>query len=105
MHRARAVLKVDKRKTAAVTAKAEDMCAGIDAHSALFANPSPPTAIIKTQVGVVSAADILSRTRAKGTAKARNVQLGILVGMLEAELTYVQGCADNRSTPDEAAST
>jgi hypothetical protein len=47
----------------------------------------------------------VARTRAKGTAKARNVQLGILVGMLEAELTYVQGCADKRSTPDEAAAT
>lgn len=105
MHRARAVLKVNKKQTAPVTAKAEDMCNGIDGHPGLFATPNPTTSTIKTQVGVVNSAEITARTGAKGTAKARNVQLGILVGMLETELTYVQGCADKCSTPEEAAAT
>jgi hypothetical protein len=104
MHRARAVLKVNKKQCAAVCAKADDMCNGIDGHPALFANPNPTTSTIKNQVGVVNGAEVLARTRAKGTAKARNVQLGILVGMLEAELTTVQGIADKASTPEEAAS-
>jgi hypothetical protein len=102
MHRARAILKVNKKQVDAVTHKAEDMCDGIDAHQAFFPTPNPPTSTIRSQVGVVNKAAGLARTRARGTAKARNVEVGKLVGMMETELTYVQGCADKCSTPEEA---
>jgi hypothetical protein len=98
-------LNVDKTQPEPVMNKAEDMCDGIDGHPALFPNPNPPTSTIRGQVVVVNKAATLARTRAKGTAKARDVQVGVLVGMMETGCTYVQGCADKCSTPEEAAAT
>jgi hypothetical protein len=105
MHRARPILNVRKKDPDGVTNRAEDMCTGIDGHPALFANPAVATSAIRAQVKVVNDAKALARTKAHGTAKARDAQVGILIGMMEIELTYIQGCADKCSTPDEAAST
>jgi hypothetical protein len=105
MQRARAILNVRKKNPDGVTNKAEDMCTGIENHPGLFANPAVATSAIRAQVKVVNDAKALARTKAHGTARARNVQVGILIGMMETELTYIQGCADKCSTPEEAAST
>lgn len=105
MRRARAILDIDKDNTGEVLGKAKGMLGGIGGHPNLFASPNPPLSVIKDQVVVVDAAQVLASTRAKGTATARNVQRGILVGMLETEVTYVQGVADHSATPEEAAAT
>jgi hypothetical protein len=105
MHRARGILNINKKKTDSVVSKAKSMDAGIGAHPAIFVSPNPPLSVIQNQVVVVDKAQILASTGAKGTAKARNVQRGILVGMLEAEVTYVQGVADSSPTPEQAAAT
>jgi hypothetical protein len=98
-------LAIDKKNPDSVTKKAEDICAGIDGHPALFVDPNPLTSVIKAQIVVVNEAKVLARTRAHGTAKARDVQVGVLVGLLETACNYVQGRADKCSTPEEAAAT
>ena len=104
MHRARAVLKVNRRKTVSVTGRASAMCSGIGGNPSLFAAPNPPVSAVEDQIVVVGKAEIVAATRAKGAAAARNVQRNILVGMLEAWRTFVQGVTD--SVPaDQAVST
>jgi hypothetical protein len=105
MHRARAVMNVDTRSPNEVTGKAKGMNQGIGGNVPLFPTPSPPLSAIMAQTVVVEKASVLATTRAKGTAKARNVQLRILVGLLEAEVLYVQSIADASATPDQAAAT
>ena len=105
MHRARAVLKLKNKKTVIVTGKANAMCTGLANNAGLFTAPNPPIGTIQNQVVVVNKAEVLAATRAKGSASARNVQLRILVGMLETELTYIQGVADTSATPDQAVAT
>jgi hypothetical protein len=105
MRRARAVLKINKRKTRSVTAKAKLMCLKMGDEPALFPTPNPPLGDIEAQIVVVEKAEVLAGTRAKGTASARNVQRNILVGMLETECTFVQGVADTGATPDQAVAT
>jgi hypothetical protein len=81
------------------------MCVGIDENTALFPSPPVTTSIIQTQVGVVNKAETLAATRARGSASARDVQLNLLVGMLETDLTYIQGVADKSATWDQAVVT
>jgi hypothetical protein len=92
-----------RSNTPAVCGKAKAVCQGIGAHPGTFGTPSPALASILAQEAVVDQAEVLAGTRAKGTAKARNVQRGILVSMLEAELMYVQGIADQAATVEAAA--
>src|SRR3954470_13149455 len=105
MHRARGVMKVKRRKTDSVTGKAKAMNQGVLDHPTLFTAPNPTVSVIQNQVTVVDQAEVLARTRVRGAAKARNVQLGILVGMLETRVLYVQGIADTSPTPEQAAAT
>ena len=81
------------------------MCTGIGGETALFPLPNPSVSAVQGQVGVVGKAEVVAATRAKGAAAARNVQRTILVGMLEAWVTYVQGIADTSPSPDQAVST
>src|SRR4051812_28553808 len=105
MLRARAVMKINKSKTASVTGKSKTMTQGIGNHPELFIKPDPPLSDVQDQTAVVDKAEVLAGTRAKGSAKARNVQRGILVGLLEAGVLYVQGIADKSATPEQAAAT
>jgi hypothetical protein len=105
MRRARAILKIKRNITKSVTGRANAMCVGVGGSSSLFATPNPPLSTILGQIVIVEKAEILAGTRAKGTASARNVQRGILVGMLQAECTYVQGIADTSPNVDQAVST
>jgi hypothetical protein len=102
VHRARAALNIDRDKTVSVVGRTNAMCVGLDNHAALFPNPTVPTSALKAQVVVVNEAEIVAASRAKGTAKARNVQRNILVGMLEIELVYIQTIADQAATWDQA---
>jgi hypothetical protein len=102
VHRARAVLKVKRRKTGSVVGRANAMCNGIDNNPSYFPNPNPPTSVMKDQIGVVNKAEDLVRTGTKGSAASRRVQLNVLVGMLETQTNYIQGVADKSPTWDHA---
>jgi hypothetical protein len=105
VHRARAVLKIKRKNTVSVTGKANAMCSGIGGNPTLFVTPNPPISTLQAQIVVVGKAEVVAATKAKGAAAARNVQLGILVGMMETEQTYVQAVADTSPSPDHAVST
>ena len=105
MHRARGVLKIKRKQTVSVTGRANAMCTGIDGHPALFSSPPVTTSTIQAQVVVVNKYEVVAATRAKGSASARDVERNTLVGMLETDLTYLQGIADKAPTYDQAVST
>ena len=101
--RARGILDIIRTKTASVVSRANAMTTGWGNNATVFVTPNPTIQVIDGQVVIVNKAETLAQTRAKGSAGARNVQRSILVGMLEADLTYIQGIADNASTPEQAA--
>jgi hypothetical protein len=105
VHRARGVLKIKRRKTTTVLGRANAMCVGIDDNPGLFPSPTVPTSAIKAQVVIVNGCETVAATHAKGSAPARDVQRNLLVGMLETDLVYIQGCADKSATWDQAKST
>jgi hypothetical protein len=105
IHRARAVMKINRKDTAEVTDKAKANNAGLAAHPTIFVTPNPTIVVVTNQLAAVDQAQVLAGTRAKGTAAARNVQLGMLVGHLETRLLYVQGLADTSATRDQAVAT
>jgi hypothetical protein len=102
--RARGILKIKKNNTVSVVGRANVMCDGVDDNPTVFPSPSVPTATVRNQVAVVNKCESQAKTRAVGTASARTVQRNLLVGMLETQLTYIQGCADKASTYDQAVS-
>jgi hypothetical protein len=104
VRRARGVLKVKRRNTNSVTGRAGQMADGIDESSAIFTSPNPPTATMRNQVTVVNKCEGLTKTRTIGAAAARTVQLNVLLGMMETQLVYIQGCADKAQTYDQAVS-
>jgi hypothetical protein len=80
------------------------MAKGLGDHPALFSDPRPPRATLDDQIAATEQAQVVADKGGKGAAAARDVQLGILVGMMESELVYIQSVADT-GTPDEAIST
>jgi hypothetical protein len=102
--RPRGILKIKKNKTVSVTTRADAMCDGIDQHSAVFPSPPVPTATVRNQVTIVNKCESQAKSHAVGTAAARTVQRNLLIGMLETDLTYIQGCADKAPTYDQAVS-
>jgi hypothetical protein len=103
IRRARGVLKVNKKNVRSVTNKATKMETGFSNNSAIFVTPNPPIASLQNQIAAVGKAQNLVLTRVVGAASARDVQLGILVGMLETGLGYTQGLADAAATYAQAA--
>jgi len=95
---------VNKKSVRAVTEKATKMETGFANNTAIFVTPNPPIASLQSQLAVVSKSQNLVLTRVVGAASARDVQLGVLVGMLETGLGYTQGLADAASTYTEAVS-
>ncbi len=102
IHRARPALKIKKRNTASVVARANAVANGFGANSKLFATASPTPGAIENQVAVEQKAEALAGTKAKGAAAARDVQRNLLVGMLETAANYVQGIADGSASMEQA---
>jgi hypothetical protein len=102
VRRARGNLNINKKNTVSVVGRANVMCDGIDGEPSTFPSPTVPTATVRNQVTVVNKCETVARGRAIGAATARDVQRTLLVGMLEADLTYIQGCADKALTYDQA---
>ncbi len=92
IHRARAVLKVDRRITAQVLRLAKLMDKGLGDHPDLFPAPSPPLPIFEAQIERVEKLEVL--VGAGGLASARNVERDALMGMMDSERFYVQSIAD-----------
>jgi hypothetical protein len=101
VQRVRAILKVNRSSTPSVLTTAHAVNNGMAADPARFPAPLPSLAILDAQITAVDETEQRTATRARGAAAARNVQRGILVGMLETERSYVQTLCD--ASPAEAA--
>jgi hypothetical protein len=66
--------------------------------------PVPTIAALDNQIVVVGNLQALVATHAYGAAATRNFQLGVLMGLLNKGLGYVQDLADNAQSYDQAES-
>jgi hypothetical protein len=69
--------------------------------NASFPSPTPSLALVTTHIGALDAAEATVKTRAPGSAEARNVALSVVVTDLHGLEGYVQATAD--ASPAEAA--
>jgi hypothetical protein len=76
---------------------------GLGDHTATFPDPNPPLPIFSNQIVLTDKAQVVAGKGGKGMAAARDVQLGLLTGMMTSELVYIQSVAD-AGNPDEAVS-
>jgi hypothetical protein len=102
MNRVRAVLKVDRRITAAVLALAKRMDQGLGDNAATFTAPSPPLVVFEAQIALVDKLEVVVAAGGRGTASARNVQRDALMAMMDSQRLYVQSLADACGSADEA---
>src|SRR4051812_1138498 len=100
--RARGVLKVRRRDAPGALSRAKLMKKGLEDHAGLFTDPTPPLPVFSDQIVLTDQAQVAASKGGKGAAAARDVQLGLLVGMMESELCSIQRVADT-GNPDEAA--
>jgi len=101
--RARGVLKVKRRNAPGVLKRSKLMEKGLGDNVALF-TPSPPLPIFSNQIVVTDKAQVAVGKGGKGVAAARDVQLGLLVGMMDSELVIIQAAAD-AGTAEQAVAT
>jgi hypothetical protein len=83
--------------------RAKLMAKGFADNASLLPNPNPALTVFNNQIVVTDTAQVAVAHGGKGIAAARDVQLGILFGMMMSELGYLQSLADN-ATPEEAVS-
>lgn len=102
--RPRGVLKVKRRDAPRVLNRAKTMKKGLEDHSGLLSSPNPTLPVFGKQIDDTDSAQVAARNGGKGMAAVRDVQLGLLFGMMESELHYIQSVADT-GTPDEAVAT
>jgi hypothetical protein len=102
--RARGVLKVRRRDAPEALKRAKLMEKGLGDNAALFPIPNPPLPVFSNQIVVTDKAQVAVGKGGKGTAAARDVELGLLTGMMGSELVYIQSVADT-GNPDEAVHT
>ncbi len=77
---------------------------GLGNHVDLFPVPNPLLPVFSAQIVATDKAQVLAGQGGMGMIAARDVQLGLLVGMMGSELTYIQSVAD-AGNPDEAVAT
>ncbi len=104
MKRARGVLRIRRRSAPGAINRAKLMEKGLGDNVALFPAPNPPLPVFSNQITVTDKAQVVAAHGSKSMASARDVQLGLLVGMMDSELVYMQSVADS-GNPDEAIST
>jgi hypothetical protein len=102
--RARGVLRVKRRNAPGALSRAKLMDKGLGDNTGLFPAPNPPLAVFSNQIAATDKAQVAADEGGKGMAPARDVQLGLLVGMMVSELVYMQSIAD-AGNPDVAVST
>ena len=77
---------------------------GLTDHPALFVAPNPPLQVFANQIAVTDEHQVAVGAGGRGAAAARDVQLGLLLGMMGTELLYMQSIAD-AGNPDQAVQT
>jgi hypothetical protein len=80
------------------------MAKGLEDGAAVFVSPNPPLQAFNDQIDLTDKAQVAVGQGGKGAAAARDVQLGLLWGMMESELVYIQSIADSVNA-DEAVQT
>jgi hypothetical protein len=88
----------------AVLGRAKLMQQGLNQFSALFSSPNPALTVFNNQIVITDKAHVAVGGGGKGLAAARDVQIGILWGMMGSELGYIQSVA-NAGSPDLAIQT
>src|SRR5690349_4819135 len=101
--KARGVLKAKSRSARKALKRARLMEKGIGDRTDLFPDPKPPLPIFSAQIDDTEKAQVAVDKGGKGTGAARDVQLGLLLGMMRSELLYIQSGAD-AGPPDQAVS-
>jgi hypothetical protein len=103
--RARGVLKAKRRNARKALKRARLMEKGLGDHtSTLFPDPQTPLPVFSAQIDATEEAQVAVDKGGKGTGAARDVQLGLLLGMMASELLYIQSVADS-GTPDQSVAT
>lgn len=101
--RMRGVLGARRRDAVEALNRAKLMEKGLEDNATLFPNPNPPLPVFSKQIVATDKAQVVTAKGGKGMAAARDVQLGLLVGMMMSELVYIQSIAD-AGNPDAAVS-
>jgi hypothetical protein len=102
--RARGKLDIRRRSATRALNRAKLMEKGLTDHAGVFLDPKPPLPVFANQIVLTDKAQVEAAHGGRGMAAARDVQLGLLVGMMESELVYIQSVADT-GNPDEAVQT
>jgi hypothetical protein len=102
--RARGKLGVERRNAPQVLSRAKLMDKGLTDNAAIFTSPNPALTVFSNQIAATDKAQVAAAQGGKGMAAARDVQLGLLMGMMGSELVSIQSVAD-AGNPDEAVQT
>jgi hypothetical protein len=94
-------LDISRRDARRALKRAKLMEKGLKEHAAIFTDPTPTVPVFSGQIVVTDQAQVAADEGGKRKAAARDVQLGLLVGMMSSELVYIQSVAD-AGNPDEA---
>src|SRR6185295_16236175 len=100
----RGKLNAGRRRAVRALKRAKLMEKGLTDHAALLPNPNPTLLIFSNQIAATEKAQVAAGNGGKGMAAARDVELGLLMGMMDSELVYIQSVAD-AGNPDKAVST
>jgi len=92
--RTRGILGARRRDAVASLNRAKLMKKGLEDSAALFPDPNPPLPVFSDQIAATDEAQVVAAKGGKGMAAARDVQLGLLWGMMMSELVYIQSIAD-----------
>jgi hypothetical protein len=104
IRRARAILDVLRTDAPAAMARGKGMVNGYQNNPAIFVTPVPTIAALNNQIVVVGNLQTLVATHVYGAAATRDFQLGVLMGLLNKGLGYVQDLADSAQSYDQAVS-
>jgi hypothetical protein len=102
--RARGILKIKRNNAPGVLSRAKLMEQGLGDHPTLFTNCNPLLPVFSNQIVLTDKAQVSANMGGKGMASARDVQIGLLLGMMDSELVTIQLVADT-GNPDAAVAT
>jgi hypothetical protein len=101
---ARGKLGVSRDNPPGVLSRAKLMDQGLTNYANVFTGPNPPLPVFSNQITLTDKAHVAVGGGGKGLAEARDVQVGILWGMMSSQLVYIQSVA-NAGNPDQAVQT
>ena len=102
LHRVRGVLNVTITKVPEVLTRAEAMVLGIGGDPVTYAGATPAIAAFKALFDTATAAQAAAKKRTIGAAATRDVDVRLLYQGMKSELFFVQGLADQATSPESA---